>query len=159
MFRWLKHQEPILAVYAFLFALAIAVAGEAYRLGLGTLNSPGPGFTYFWTAALLGILTVRLFFKVLRLKDGGNEALWRATNWRNVVWTVVALLVYAYALERLGYILVTFAFLGFLFWMLWESPKRWVAILGLALVATVVSYIVFDRWFALQLPKGLLQWP
>jgi hypothetical protein len=76
-----------------------------------------------------------------------------------VSWTVVGLLVYAFALERVGYLVVTFAFLTFLFWMLWEAPKRWAPILALALLTTFISFVVFDRWFALQLPKGLLRWP
>jgi len=158
MLAWLRRQNPILGVYVFLIAIAIGVAVEACKLGLGSLNSPGAGFTYFWTAVLLGMFCVRLSYKSVRSPHVDQERLWIDRNWRQVLGTVVALMIYALTLERLGYGIVTFVFLSFLFGLLWEPPKRWGSIIGLALAATVVSYVVFDRWFALQLPKGVLPW-
>jgi len=160
MVRWLRRQEPILAAYCFLLALAVGVCIESYRLGLGSPHSPGPGFAYFWTSTLLGILSARLLVKsLLQTRTAIDVELWNRQNLGRVAWTVVALLIYAFALERVGYLLVTFAFLTFLFGMLWEAPRRWAPILALAVLTAIVSFVVFDRWFALQLPKGLFRWP
>ena len=151
---WLTKQDPIVVVYGLLVALAAGVAAEAYRLGLGQLRSPGPGFTYFWTAVALGLLSIRLLAKALRATGLQDTATWKGKHWGKAMLAVAALVAYALSFEKAGYLLTTFVFTGFLFWMLRDGEPNWPAILGGALLASVITYVVFDRWFSLQLPKG-----
>lgn len=156
MRHWLKSRDPVLAVYAILLIVSVGVAGESYRLGLGTLHSPGPGFVYFWTATLLGAMALRRLIVTARADAPPAGPMWAGRQWMRAVAIVAALLVYAVALERAGYVVVTFCFIAFLFWLLWERPRNWLGILGGAALTTAVTFFVFDRWFQLQLPKGLL---
>ena len=48
--------DRISGIFWLLFAIFVGI--ESYRLGLGTLHKPGPGFLYFWTSIALGIMSL-----------------------------------------------------------------------------------------------------
>ena len=68
---------------------------------------------------------------------------------------VFMLIAYALLLERTGYLLTTGLFAAYLFALLAETRRRWWAIVAGAVATAVVTYLVFDRAFSVQLPKGL----
>jgi putative tricarboxylic transport membrane protein len=150
-----KHPPDFYASIV-LFVLAMAVAQGAYRLGLGELRAPGPGFAYFWASVLLALLSLRLFWRSLKSTASPGEPLWRGQNWKSAVFVFVALIAYALALETVGYIVVTFVFTAVLFRILADDRPRWLAVLGGAAATAIFTYVVFDRMFAVQLPKGLI---
>lgn len=64
---------------------------------------------------------------------------------------------YVLALPYLGFRIATFAFLVAMQAVL-ETPqgvRRWVIVLGVALVATAASYYAFERYLHVLLPRGL----
>jgi len=65
---------------------------------------------------------------------------------------MAALFVYAFALERVGFVVATFALLLFFFKVL--ERQRWVMALAGSLVTAFVTYLVFKVWLQVQLPAG-----
>ena len=70
-----------------------------------------------------------------------------------MVGTLVSLLVYALVLERLGFLLATFALLLFFFKAL--QRQRWLVAVGGALATSLLTYLVFRTWLGVNLPGGL----
>jgi len=75
-------------------------------------------------------------------------------KWGKVIWVVASLLIYSVLLNSLGYLITTLGLMLFLF-ALAGRGKMW-SWLGSALLATLLSYLVFYSWLNVQLPKGKL---
>ena len=67
---------------------------------------------------------------------------------------VVVLLAYAFTLERLGFLLITFLLLLILFRMM--GTGRLVMVVAASAAVSVVAYAVFRGALGLQLPAGVL---
>jgi putative tricarboxylic transport membrane protein len=143
----------------FWFVLGLAVIFLSYRLGLGTLTSPGPGFLPFWCALILSSLSLGVFFHRLLIPSGGEpqkiRKLWGGVGWLRGVFVVAALLAYTLVFSSLGYLLSTLALLLFLFKAI--EPQRWAVAVGGAVLASLISFVVFALWLDVQLPRGILE--
>ena len=134
----------------------MGVGYGGYDLELGTLHDPGSGFMFFWVGLIMVGLSLGIFVQGLRKgaepqRIGG---MFSGLQWRKVIYVLIALSLYAYVFNLLGFILATVLLLIFLFKAI--EPQRWsVAILG-AVVSSVAAYLVFQVWLGSQLPKGFL---
>ncbi len=127
-----------------------------YELELGTLHDPGSGFIFFWVGLIMVGLSLSIFIRALKEKGKAGEMrlIWSEVQWKKIVSVLVALFLYGYFFQTLGFILSAALLLVFLFKAV--EPQRWsVAILG-AVVSSLVAYVVFQVWLGSQLPKGLL---
>lgn len=137
----------------------IVGAGICYGgvdLELGTLHDPGSGFIFFWVGLIMLGLSLSIFIRALKEKGKAGEMrlIWSEVQWKKIVSVLVALFLYGYFFQTLGFILSAALLLVFLFKAV--EPQRWsVAILG-AVVSSLVAYVVFQVWLGSQLPKGLL---
>lgn len=128
-------------------AFAIGVGIEAYRLGIGTLGSPGAGLTPLLYAGILAVLSIVLF---VRTKDKSDDPA-IVTRWRSVIPILAVLLVYALTIEWLGYIVCTFIAM----WLLLQlAGVRRINALVFAVAATALVHLVFVRWLLVPLPIG-----
>jgi putative tricarboxylic transport membrane protein len=137
----------------------MAVTFWSYRLGLGTLTNPGPGFLPFWCALILAGLSC-LVFVHRRLARTEGEArkirqLWQGVGWVKGIYVVAALLAYSLLFTTLGYLLSTIALLLFLFKAI--EPQKWTVAVGGAVLASFGSFVLFARWLDVQLPRGVLE--
>ncbi len=143
----------------FWFALGMAVTFLSYRLGLGTLTSPGPGFLPFWCALILSALSLGVFFHRLLIPSGGEpqkiRKLWEGVRWPRGALVVAAILVYSLVFTTLGYLLSTIALLLLLFKAI--EPQGWAAAIGGAVLTSFISFVVFALWLDVQLPRGILE--
>jgi len=137
----------------------IVGAGVCYGgvdLELGTLHDPGSGFIFFWVGLIMVGLSLSIFIRALKEKGKAGEMklIWSEVQWKKIVSVLMALFLYGYFFQTLGFILSAALLLVFLFKAV--EPQRWsVAILG-AVVSSLVAYVVFQVWLGSQLPKGLL---
>ncbi len=128
-------------------AFAAAVGVEAYRLGLGTLGSPGPGLTPLFYASVLGFLSILLFIR----SRGEPLRPAIAVQWRSVVAILAILLAYALTIEWLGYVTCTFLAMVLL---LQVAGVHRIKSLLFAGIATALVHLVFVRWLLVPLPIG-----
>ena len=141
---------------SFWFLFSLFISYQSYKLGLGTVNQPGPGFLFFWTGIVVAMLAITVIIKSLG-KQGEEEAKDQAFGKKSVtkvVLVLVALFVYALVLEWLGFFVSTLLLFMFLLGFI-ERKKWWFAVL-VSCAVTLCSYLIFETGLQSQLPKGIL---
>jgi putative tricarboxylic transport membrane protein len=136
-------------------AFGLFIAFEGYRLELGTLRTPKPGFLVFWGGIALFILSLVLFIQTFLPQETEKRTIWKKVRWRKATKLTAALFFYAIVLRWLGFLLSTFLLLLYLFKGL--EPQRWRVALILSIVATALCYWVFGVFFELRFPEGILE--
>jgi putative tricarboxylic transport membrane protein len=150
----MKNRDLFSSLFWMVIGAGVSYGG--YDLELGTLHDPGSGFIFFWVGLIMVGLSLSIFIRALKEKGKAGEMrlIWSEVQWKKIVSVLVALFLYGYIFQTLGFILSAALLLVFLFKAV--EPQRWsVAILG-AVVSSLVAYVVFQVWLGSQLPKGLL---
>jgi hypothetical protein len=139
------------AAAAVLLVFGLIALEEARKLRFGSIARPGPGFFPVILAAAFALVCLALLVHAIRSRDGDGAAGPRLA-WPKIVAALAALLVYALGLERLGFVVATFALLLFFFKVL--ERQRWGSALAGSLVTALLTYLVFKVWLTVQLPAG-----
>jgi len=147
--------DRISGIFWLIFSLLVSY--ESYKLGLGTLRKPGPGYLFFWTGVVIGILSVTIILRSFRSKrpDEAKETLFRKSNLMKVFLVLVSLFLYSFLMERLGFLIVTLFLFIYLLGVI--EKKRWPFAIFVSLIVTAIAYLVFEKGLQSQLPKGLLE--
>jgi hypothetical protein len=151
----LKRSDLATGSLWLIFSLGAAL--ESYRLGLGHVRAPGPGFVPFVIALCFAALSALLLAKNLAATSRGRAAEPNEGEQRNalkVLSVIGALLLYVFSFETAGFIITTFLLISFLLKITGEL--RWLTIVTTAALATIVTYALFNVWLRVQLPAGLL---
>ena len=138
----------------FFLLLSIYVCKVSLKLGLGTLHKPGSGFISFWSGIILGILTIMMLIQNIWLnKAESAEEKKVRVQWKTVILALVSLFICILIFERLGFLISTTLFVGFLFKGI--EKKRWFATILASLLMTFASYYIFKVLLQAELPKGI----
>lgn len=123
-------------------------------LGLGTLRYPAPGFYPFLISLLLICIALVLIIRAVNYRKKAPEFSKRPSFGWNVPITLGAMLVYAFVMDYLGYLIST-SLLMLFFFKVTASLKWWVSLL-LTAVTISISYYFFVVLLQSQLPAGIL---
>jgi putative tricarboxylic transport membrane protein len=147
--------DRISGIFWLCFSILIII--QSYRLGLGTLHQPGPGFLFFWVNILLGIMSLVILIRawVNKKTEGVQPALFGGQNISKIIFVLLSLFLYVILMETLGFLLVTLLLFIFLLGII--EKKRWLTTVFVSVVVTVISYLIFEIWLKSMLPKGLLE--
>ena len=139
----------------FWLGISIFVCVEAVSSSVGTFQMPGPGFFPFWLGVALGIFSIILIVATILEKKEKEKIrnLWKGRKWVKLVFVFATLVVYAVFLPSLGYLVATFGLMILLLGAI-ERSRLWVKVM-VAFATASVTYIVFDLWLEVQLPKGI----
>ena len=142
---------------SFWFLFCLFIIYESYRLGLGNLYQPGPGFLFFWAGIVVAILALVIVLKSFRAQPAEEvkEAPTGRRTTTKVVLVLIALFLYAVLMEYLGFFIVTLLLFMFLLAVI-EKKKWWFAAL-VSVAVTLFAYMVFETALQSQLPKGILE--
>jgi putative tricarboxylic transport membrane protein len=148
----MRHNLHNLIACCFLFALATVFCFKSLSLGIGSLRNPGAGFVPFWSATLLACLSLVIFVKSI----GKNKVVLQfGKGWKKCAWVLGNLLFYFFFLEKLGFVITTFIVIFAL--LLTFQDKKWISTLLLTLLTVFLSYLIFDYWLGVKLPKGIFK--
>lgn len=141
---------------SFWFVFSVIVTIESYRLGLGTLHQPGPGFLFFWASIALGIMALVILIRAWEKKKTGEPevSIFGKQNILKIILVLISVFLYALFMEKLGFILVTLLLFIFLLGMI--EKKRWFFTVFVSILVTVIAYLIFETWLKSQLPRGFL---
>jgi putative tricarboxylic transport membrane protein len=129
---------------------------QSYRLGLGTLHKPGPGFLFFWVNIILAIMSLVVLIRAWagKKQEGPQHAIFGRQNLPKIIFVMVSLFLYALFMEAVGFLPITLLLFIYLLGII--EKKKWYYTLFVSIVVTVISYLIFETWLQSQLPKGLL---
>jgi putative tricarboxylic transport membrane protein len=143
--------DRISGIFWLVFAVVVII--ESYRLGLGTLHQPGPGFLFFWAAIMLGIMALGILIRAGVNKPSRESQILnlRKLNIGKVILVLASLFLYSLLMEKLGFILTTVMLFIFLLGVV--EKKKWLFTIFTSVIVTALTYVVFEIWLKSQLPK------
>jgi putative tricarboxylic transport membrane protein len=130
------------------------VIADAVRLGIGWgTDGPKSGFFPFWLALLMLAACALILIQSVRRKSSApfvtREQLSPVLK---VLWPAAA----AVALMQFVGLYVASA-LYMAFYMRWVGRHTWFVVIALAVLVPVATFLVFETWFLVPMPKGPLE--
>ena len=139
---------------AVLMLLGGVVLYDAARLGIGWgTDRPRSGFFPFWLATIMLVSCAGVIVQSVR-RPSGKPFVTRAQlrPVLKVLWPATGMVLLT---EFLGLYVASALYLGF--YMRWVGRHSWLAVIVLALGMPVVTFLIFEKWFLVPLPKGPLE--
>ncbi len=127
---------------------------DAVRLGIGWgTDGPRSGFFPFWLALLL-ILTSGVILVQATLRASTKPFVTREQFGPvlKVLWPAAGMV---FLTHFLGLYLASALYMGF--YMRWVGRHSWLAVIAVSIGIPVATFIVFEQWFLVQMPKGPLE--
>ncbi len=134
--------------------LGALVAWDSFRLGIGWgLDGPGSGFFPFWMAVIMIAASAVIVVRASRRADTKpfvtRESLGRVLK---VLLPATALVLVT---QLIGLYVASALYLAFN--MRWIGHRSWLAIAVVSIGFAVVTFLVFETWFLVPMPKGPLE--
>ncbi len=140
----------------FWLAIGIGITLGSLKYGFGSLHEPGAGFITLFAGAILSLLSIGLFLSSLRRGEPRKRlgVLWEGLEVGKVFYVLGFLVIYVLVLNHLGFLVSTFLLLSFLFRV--KANYRLLKVIVMSVLITGASYLLFEVWLKVQLPKGIL---
>jgi len=131
------------------------------RIGLGSFHEPGPGFVAFASGlslVVIGLIMIppRKSSRSVSVTDHRADRPFLKLPKISLVYTVLVLVGYGLMLDRWGYLLTTFLLMFALFYD--RAANRLLPSVLASLLTVVSTYLIFETWLRVQLPRGIFPW-
>ena len=150
-----SHRGVEIGVAIAMAVLAFIGIYGSIKVGIGWgAEGPRAGFFPFYISLAVVISCAVNLAKILMSPDDGE----RFAEWaqiRQVMAVVVPTAIYVGAIPYLG-IYVSSALLIIAF-MKWLGNYNWLAAIGVGVVVPILTFLMFEIWFLVPLPKGPLE--
>jgi putative tricarboxylic transport membrane protein len=137
-----------------LLGLAVLVAMGSLQLDIGWgLNGPKGGFFPFWLAVGLALCCMVILVQALRRSSQvSTQALVRPGGWVPILKVAGPATAMVALTEMIGLYLAAALYIGL--YMRWIGKHHWLLVLAVSIGVPLSSYLIFDRWFLIPMPKG-----
>jgi putative tricarboxylic transport membrane protein len=137
-----------------LILLGGVVIFDAVRLGIGWgTDGPRSGFFPFWLALIMvvacGIIILQTFWRSSREVFVTREQLGPVLK---VLWPAAAMVLLT---RFVGLYVASALYIGF--YMRWVGRHSWFAVVTLSVAIPVITFLTFELWFLVPMPKGPLE--
>ena len=149
-------QRSVEIAVALLFAV-LAVIGiiGSLQVGIGwAAEGPRAGFFPFYVSLIVLISSVINFLNIFR-EYSGRELFAEWSQLRQVLSVVIPATLYVFAVPTLGMYVSSGLLIGV--FMKWLGRYRWPLVLTVGILVPIVTFVLFERWFLVPLPKGPLE--
>jgi hypothetical protein len=132
---------------------AIAMFGSL-KVGIGwAAEGPQSGFFPFWVGLVVVLASIVNFVRAAAIAPAKLFAEW--SQLAQVRKVVIPMAIYVAAVPLLGiYVSSALLVAGF---MRWIGRYRWPLTLCIAIGLPILTYVTFEKWFLVPLPKGPLE--
>ena len=149
--RW-----PEVAVAVLLQAIAIAVIADSFRVGVGWADDgPRSGYFPFIIGVLLGTSATWILVTQLRRWSTDHAEFAERAQLRLVMQMAVPIALYIAAIAVAGLYVASTALIAW--FMVRHGKYRVLPSAAVSIGVPLVCFLVFERWFLVQLPKGPLE--
>lgn len=147
-----RHVEMGTALFLGLIG-AVAILGSL-QVGIGWgVEGPKAGFFPFWVGLLIVAASAVNLVRAWMSRSDKLFAEWGQL--RQVTKVVAPTAIYVAAVPWLGiYLASALLMAGF---MRWVGRYGWLQILLVSVAVPVISYVTFEKWFLVPLPKGPIE--
>jgi hypothetical protein len=137
-----------------LMAGAVLVIWDSLRLGIGW-GSDGPqsGFFPFWLAVLLMVSGAAIAWQAWR--RASRAPFVTREKLKPVLTTLLPSAGFVVLTQFIGLYVASALFMGF--YMRWIGRYGWVPTVLMSVLFPVVTFLVFETWFLVPMPKGPLE--
>src|SRR5690606_19036405 len=141
-------------------ALAIALLAiigiiGSLQAGIGwAAEGPRGGFFPFYTSLIVLISSVVNLGNAAREFDG-HEVFAKWSQLRQVMSVVIPATAYVFAVPALGMYVSSGLLIGV--FMKWLGRYRWPMVIAMSVGVPLITFVLFERWFLVPLPKGPLE--
>ena len=139
-----------------LFVLfSVFLVFESVKYPIGTIDNPGPGFLPLILGMAIGVLSLALLIRACRTGDGSSSRVsWPDRGgWIKIALIFFTVILFTLFLDVTGYLMNVF--LLFLVLLKPVGKQKWTWSLIISLGGTLISYMIFDAWLRLPLPRGI----
>jgi putative tricarboxylic transport membrane protein len=146
-----SQQSAEIAVALLTALLAVIGIVGSLQVGIGwAAEGPKAGFFPFYMSLIVLGSSAINFLNIFRERNGSLFAEWGQL--RQVLSIVIPTAVYVLAVPVLGMYVSSGLLIGV--FMKWLGRYSWVMVLAVAVGVPVLTYVMFERWFLVPLPKG-----
>ena len=137
----------------FILGIGFIMLLALYHVPVGTIHAPGSAFFPLFLTILLILASLVLLYQALKVKKKNlaEQERFFGQHWKKLIPAAAGLIVYAFLLKPVGYVLCTVSVL-----ILFAKLQRcsWMATLMISILCTLLSSIIF--WFMkIPLPVGI----
>jgi putative tricarboxylic transport membrane protein len=147
-----SHRSVEIGVAGFMALLAVIGIVGSLQVGIGWgAEGPKAGFFPFYISLIVLISCAVNLVGIVR-EFSGRELFAEWSQLRRVMSVIIPTTFYVFAVPYLGMYLASGLLIGV--FMKWIGRYRWLTVLALSIGVPVVTYVMFERWFLVPLPKG-----
>ena len=149
------HRSVEIGVALLILVFSLIVIGGSLQVGIGwAFDGPRAGFFPFYLGLLILIASIITLIQILSTKkDKRLFAQWRQLG--QVLRVVVPSSIYVALVPWLGIYAASVLLIAV--FMKWIGRYGWALTLPIAIGVPLVTFIVFEKWFLLPLPKGPIE--
>jgi len=145
-----------LAVAALFFILGAIVIYDSVRLGTGWApDGPKPGYFPFYIGLLICVSALVNLVRALLVPAAKDKPFVEVGQLKMVLTVLIPTAIYAALVTWFGIYASSVLFIGF--FMRWLGNYAWWKAVVTSLVTMVAFYVVFEMWFKVPLPKGIIE--
>ena len=149
-----RQRNVEIGVALFVLALGVITMIGSLQVGIGWgLEGPKSGFFPFWIGAIVVLASAVNVVRALAIPRDRLFAEW--SQLAQVRKVVIPMAIYVAAVPWLGiYLSSALLIAGF---MRWVGRYGWFLTLCVSVALPILTYVTFERWFLVPLPKGPLE--
>jgi len=143
-----------MGVALFVLVLGAITMFGSLKVGIGwAAEGPQSGFFPFWVGLIVVLASIINFVRATAVSPARLFAEW--SQLAQVRKVVIPMAIYVAAVPLLGiYVSSALLVAGF---MRWIGHYRWPLTLCIAIALPILTYVTFETWFLVPLPKGPLE--
>jgi putative tricarboxylic transport membrane protein len=147
----MKNRDFVSSIIFTVLGIIFCSGGIKYKLS--HLGGPGAGlFPFLFGLVLIGLSVILFIFSIPGFKKPSEKFFPQKDSFWKILMALLGILIYIIALPHAGFLLITFFFVVFM--LRFIEPTNWISTILAASLATVVSFLLFEHWLGVQLPKG-----
>jgi putative tricarboxylic transport membrane protein len=150
----LKTME--IAVAGLFLAFGLVVSWDSYRLG-ARWGSDGPqaGYFPFYIGLIIIVCSLITLGQAFFMRAAANTPFVLRGQLKMVTLVMVPTIIYVGLIHWLGIYVASAIYIAMFMW--WLGKYAWTTIVPVSLGVNVASFLMFEIWFKVPLPKGPLE--
>jgi hypothetical protein len=151
-----RYKSAEIAVSALFLLGAALVMYDSVRLGATWGgDGPRPGYFPFYVALIMGVSALVNLVRAALVPRERSKPFVLVGQLKLVLTVLIPTILYAAAITWIGIYVSSTLFIAF--FMRWLGRFAWWKVAAVSLGATIVFFLIFERWFLVPLPKGPIE--